>query len=70
MTHTEHSESHRMGEPQFLLLYGLNNKPLFQDALLVGLQHICAILILVCTPGFLHLTRQIFTPLVTDTAVS
>lgn len=52
MTHTEHQESHNMA-PQSRLLYGLNDKPPFKDALFVGLQHVCAIFIPVCTPGLL-----------------
>lgn len=35
------------------LLYGLNDKPPFKDALFVGFQHVCAIFIPVCTPGLL-----------------
>lgn len=35
------------------LLYGLNDKPPFKDALFVGLQHVCAIFIPVVTPGLL-----------------
>lgn len=52
MTHTEHQESHSM-TPQSSLLYGLNDKPPFKDALFVELQHVCAIFIPVCTSGLL-----------------
>jgi len=54
MTQTDfHQESHGIAEPQSPLLYGLNDKPSFKDALFVGLQHVCAIFIPVCTPGLL-----------------
>lgn len=53
MTHTHHQESHTVAESQSQLLYGLNDKPPFKDALFVGLQHVCAIFIPVCTPGLL-----------------
>lgn len=53
MIHTEHQESHSM-TPQFRLLYGLtDDKPAFQDALFVRLQHICTIFILIYTPSLL-----------------
>lgn len=35
------------------LLYGLNDKPPVRDSLFVALQHVCAIFILVVTPGLL-----------------
>lgn len=54
MAHTDiHQESHGIAEPQYRLLYGLNDKPPFKDALFVGLQHVCAIFIPVVTPGLL-----------------
>lgn len=43
MTHIEHQESHSMTS-QSRLLYGLHDPPPFKDALLIELQHVCAIL--------------------------
>lgn len=40
-------------ETRSKLLYGLNDKPPFQEALFVALQHVCAIFIPVVTPGLL-----------------
>ena len=53
MAHTDiHQEGHASADrPK--LLYGLHDKPPFKDALFVGLQHVCAIFIPVCTPGLL-----------------
>ncbi|KJH70822.1 solute carrier family 23 protein [Aliterella atlantica] len=52
MTQTDvHQESHGIVENQSPFLHGLNDKPPFKDALFVGLQHVCAIFIPVCTPG-------------------
>lgn len=48
MTHIEHQESHSMTF-QSRLLYGLHDPPPFKDALLIELQHLCTILIFVCT---------------------
>ena len=55
MAHTDiHQESHAIGEPRrHRLLYGLHDKPPVKDALFVGLQHVCAIFIPVCTPALL-----------------
>ncbi len=54
MAHSDvHSESHGVVEDTPRLLYGLNDKLPFKDALFVGLQHVCAIFIPVCTPGLL-----------------
>lgn len=54
MAHTDiHQEAHSLGESLPRLLYGLNDKPPFKDSLFVGLQHVCAIFIPVCTPGLL-----------------
>ena len=55
MAHTDiHQESHAVGEPRrHRLLYGLHDKPPVKDALFVGLQHVCAIFIPVCTPALL-----------------
>jgi xanthine permease XanP len=51
MTQTDiHQESHAIAENQSPLLYGLNDKPPCKNALFVGLQHVCAIFIPVCTP--------------------
>lgn len=49
-THAAHGEANQE-RPK--LLYGLNDKPPFKDALFVGLQHVCAIFIPVVTPGLL-----------------
>lgn len=48
-----HQEMHGMAENQSPLLYGLNDKLTFKDRLFVGLQHVCALLISICTPGLL-----------------
>lgn len=53
MAHTDIHQEHGIAEPQSRLLYGLNDKPPFKDALFVGLQHVSAIFIPVCTPGLL-----------------
>ncbi len=54
MAHTDiHQEVHGLAASGPRLLYGLNDKPPFKDALFVGLQHVCAIFIPVCTPGLL-----------------
>lgn len=54
MTQTNiHQETHGIVENQSPLLYGLNDRPPFKDALFVGLQHVCAIFVPVCTPGLL-----------------
>ena len=38
------------------LVYGLNDRPPFKEALFVAIQHVCAIFIPVITPGFLVCT--------------
>jgi len=48
-----HQESHSVAKPQYRLLYRLNDQPPFQDAMFVGLQHVCAIFIPVVTLGLL-----------------
>lgn len=53
MTHTDHQQTHTIAEPQSRLLYGLHDQPPFKDALFVGLQHVYAIFIPVCTLGLL-----------------
>lgn len=54
MTHTEvHQTNNSTQESRSKLLYGLNDKPPFKEALFVALQHVCAIFIPVVTPGLL-----------------
>jgi xanthine permease XanP len=54
MAHTEiHAPSEGTIVPKSKLLYGLNDKPPFKEALFVGFQHVCAIFIPVVTPGLL-----------------
>lgn len=54
MTQTDiYQEGHAIVENQSPLLYGLNDKPPFNNALFVGLQHVCALFIPVCTPSLL-----------------
>lgn len=54
MTHTEvHQTNNTTQETRSKLLYGLNDKPPFKEALFVALQHVCAIFIPVVTPGLL-----------------
>jgi xanthine permease XanP len=52
-----HMETHAASEDHLptrsKLLYGLNDKPPFKDALFVAFQHVCAIFIPVVTPGLL-----------------
>jgi xanthine permease XanP len=57
MGHTDiHQEAHSPEESLPRLLYALNDKPPFKDSLFVGLQHVCAIFIPVCTRGLLITT--------------
>ena len=54
MAHAEiHAPSEGTIVPKSKLLYGLNDKPPFKEALFVGFQHVCAIFIPVVTPGLL-----------------
>lgn len=53
MAHTDIHEGHGTAGPPSRLLFGLNDKPPFKDALFVGFQHVCAIFIPVCTPALL-----------------
>jgi xanthine permease XanP len=54
MAHTEtHAPSEGTVQTRPKLLYGLNDKPPFKDALFVGFQHVCAIFIPVVTPALL-----------------
>lgn len=54
MTHTDiHQANNNTQEIRSKLLYGLNDKPPFKEALFVGLQHVCAIFIPVVTAGLL-----------------
>ncbi len=52
-----HAGTHGVGETEAKtrsrLLYGLNDKPVFKDALFVAFQHVCAIFIPVVTPGLI-----------------
>jgi xanthine permease XanP len=52
-----HTATHEVGEGEVKvrsrLLYGLNDKPVFKDALFVAFQHVCAIFIPVVTPGLI-----------------
>jgi xanthine permease XanP len=52
-----HAATHEVGEGEAQirsrLLYGLNDKPVFKDALFVAFQHVCAIFIPVVTPGLI-----------------
>ncbi len=52
-----HTATHEVGEGELKvrsrLLYGLNDKPVFKDALFVAFQHVCAIFIPVVTPGLI-----------------
>lgn len=51
-----HHASDETTTPRHHLLYGLNDKPPFSEAVFVALQHVCAIFIPVVTPGFLVCT--------------
>jgi xanthine permease XanP len=52
-----HTATHEIAEGEAKvrsrLLYGLNDKPVFKDALFVAFQHVCAIFIPVVTPGLI-----------------
>jgi xanthine permease XanP len=52
-----HTATHEVGEGEVKvrsrLLYGLNDRPVFKDALFVAFQHVCAIFIPVVTPGLI-----------------
>ena len=52
-----HAGTHGVGETETKtrsrLLYGLNDRPVFKDALFVAFQHVCAIFIPVVTPGLI-----------------
>jgi xanthine permease XanP len=52
-----HVATHEVGEEgakvRSRLLYGLNDRPVFKDALFVAFQHVCAIFIPVVTPGLI-----------------
>ena len=61
MAHAEvHAPSEDTIQIRPKLLYGLNDRPPFKDALFVGFQHVCAIFIPVVTPaqnnGIIQLT--------------
>lgn len=54
MAHIEvHQTSEEVTKTRYHLLYGLNDKPPFLDALFVALQHVCAIFIPIVTPGLI-----------------
>ncbi|MBV8885874.1 MAG: hypothetical protein JO235_18020 [Chroococcidiopsidaceae cyanobacterium CP_BM_RX_35] len=51
MAHTDVHAEHGIVDKSIHLLYGLNDKPLFKEALFVAFQHVWAIFIPVVTPG-------------------
>lgn len=48
-----HQTSDEVTTTRHNLLYGLNDKPPFSEALFVAVQHVCAIFIPIVTPGFI-----------------
>lgn len=53
MSHTEIHQEGSIAASLPKLLYGLNDKPPFSDAIFVALQHVCAIFIPIVTPGLI-----------------